>query len=612
MGNRRLAALGFRHFQMRIGFGHQPVDRIDPGKGGRLRGGKVGRDGNGQRGDSIVERRAQRRLGAGVELRFRLQRREFALQRRLGGVRQAVGGHRDGINRRGEGGGRAAADHQGGRIGAADLDDPGAGALQFFTHLRCGGDRRFCHEGGFGRQGRRFVGHRRRIFIWRVEGGRVFSGQVFSSALIRCCGRSFLGLVDERHIARNLRLRGVGEAGGDAVIYRAGQIETVVEISFRHIQRPGRGRVRLGQAGHCGEDAVGAIVGLRFRHVGFWFHNVGFRHGGPEVETIQSIRSGGGKVDQMIGVFDHFARQAFAVEPVGGCRFRDIRRSGGLIGSLGQESRNFRIHFGHRFGGGIILRNLIDSGDQGLLGGVGLGFRKGFGILWHELIDKHDHHEVRRGGVRLIRVCPIQRAKIGKIRIGADVFGQIGTNHRNNAVFDILIFGVGFDGRQGSGGGDGNRDGGARRFDDLGGPQAGQALGGGFNPGGGFGRDTGGEAGGEAGGGKGRGGGDRRKQRRRRVGADRCGDSCVWPCFGRQRVAGAQDHAVFLNLCLDPAVNFALGNLVQHRGIGNRRFGPEIAVPCGQIAEILGNRPHRVERVVKPLQSAGKGSVGNG
>ena len=75
-------------------------------------------------------------------------------------------------------------------------------------------------------------------------------------------------------------------------------------------------------------------------------------------------------------------------------------------------------------------------------------------------------------------------------------------------------------------------------------------------------------------------------------------------------VACPQMHAVFLNLGFDPAMDLALGDAVQHRGIGCGRFGPEIAVFGGQIAEILRNRPHGVEWIVKPFQRAGKGSVG--
>ncbi len=75
---------------------------------------------------------------------------------------------------------------------------------------------------------------------------------------------------------------------------------------------------------------------------------------------------------------------------------------------------------------------------------------------------------------------------------------------------------------------------------------------------------------------------------------------------------GAQDDAVtvILNLCLDPALNFTFGDAVQHGCIGGGRFGPEIAILGGQIAEVFRNRLHRVERIVKPLQSAGEGSVG--
>ena len=77
-------------------------------------------------------------------------------------------------------------------------------------------------------------------------------------------------------------------------------------------------------------------------------------------------------------------------------------------------------------------------------------------------------------------------------------------------------------------------------------------------------------------------------------------------------IASPQNHPVVLNLGFHPALNLALGNAVQHGGIGGRRFGPEIAVSSGQIAEIFRNRFHRVERVVKPLQCAREGAIGNG
>jgi hypothetical protein len=81
---------------------------------------------------------------------------------------------------------------------------------------------------------------------------------------------------------------------------------------------------------------------------------------------------------------------------------------------------------------------------------------------------------------------------------------------------------------------------------------------------------------------------------------------------GLSRIASAQNHAVVLNLGFNPALNLAVGNAVQHGGIGGRWFCPEIAVAGGQIAEILRNGLHRVERVVKPLQSAREGAIGNG
>ncbi len=63
-----------------------------------------------------------------------------------------------------------------------------------------------------------------------------------------------------------------------------------------------------------------------------------------------------------------------------------------------------------------------------------------------------------------------------------------------------------------------------------------------------------------------------------------------------------QHHAVFLNLRLDPALNFALGNPVQHRCIRRRGLRAEIAVFRCQIPEVFGNRLHRVEGIVKTLE----------
>jgi hypothetical protein len=64
-----------------------------------------------------------------------------------------------------------------------------------------------------------------------------------------------------------------------------------------------------------------------------------------------------------------------------------------------------------------------------------------------------------------------------------------------------------------------------------------------------------------------------------------------------------------LNLCLDPALNLALGDPVQHGGIRRRRFRPEITVFRRKITEILGNRLHRAKGIVKPLKGAGEGPV---
>ena len=70
-----------------------------------------------------------------------------------------------------------------------------------------------------------------------------------------------------------------------------------------------------------------------------------------------------------------------------------------------------------------------------------------------------------------------------------------------------------------------------------------------------------------------------------------------------------QDHAVALDLRLDATLDLALGDPVQHLGIGCRRFGPEIAVLGGQVAEIFRYGFHRVERLVKALQRAREGAI---
>ena len=103
--------------------------------------------------------------------------------------------------------------------------------------------------------------------------------------------------------------------------------------------------------------------------------------------------------------------------------------------------------------------------------------------------------------------------------------------------------------------------------------------------------------------GSGFGGGRRGVQQRRRN--RRCGGK------GTALISGAQNHAVFLNLGFDAALNLALGDAVQHGGIRGGRLGAEIAVFGSQIAEVFCDRLHRREGLVKPLQRAGERPVGH-
>ena len=92
-----------------------------------------------------------------------------------------------------------------------------------------------------------------------------------------------------------------------------------------------------------------------------------------------------------------------------------------------------------------------------------------------------------------------------------------------------------------------------------------------------------------------------------RRGDGRRGHNCgFWGCFGL-----TQDNAMFADFGFDPALNFALGNPVQHFRVGRRGFRAEVSVICRQITEIFRNRLHRVERVVKPLQGTGECPVGD-
>ncbi|WP_444429726.1 hypothetical protein ACTTAM_15040 [Rhodobacter capsulatus] len=100
-----------------------------------------------------------------------------------------------------------------------------------------------------------------------------------------------------------------------------------------------------------------------------------------------------------------------------------------------------------------------------------------------------------------------------------------------------------------------------------------------------------------------------RASRQRRPGGHRHHDRGRFP---RRRLARTQDHAVLLDLRIDPPRHFALGDAMQHLGVGLRRLGAKIPIFRGQIAEIFRNRLHRREGFVEPLQRAREGAVGDG
>ncbi|AZL60433.1 hypothetical protein EI545_17345 [Tabrizicola piscis] len=70
-------------------------------------------------------------------------------------------------------------------------------------------------------------------------------------------------------------------------------------------------------------------------------------------------------------------------------------------------------------------------------------------------------------------------------------------------------------------------------------------------------------------------------------------------------------NAVFAHAGIHQPRHLTLGNAVQHGGIGLRRFGTEIAVLGGQVAEILGDGLHGVEGIVETLQRTAERAIGH-
>ena len=81
---------------------------------------------------------------------------------------------------------------------------------------------------------------------------------------------------------------------------------------------------------------------------------------------------------------------------------------------------------------------------------------------------------------------------------------------------------------------------------------------------------------------------------------------------GRFALILSQDDARFAFAGGHAARAAPLGDPGHHLGIRGRRLGPEEAVFGRQIAEIFGNRFHRLERVVEAFESAGKRPVRDG
>ena len=77
-------------------------------------------------------------------------------------------------------------------------------------------------------------------------------------------------------------------------------------------------------------------------------------------------------------------------------------------------------------------------------------------------------------------------------------------------------------------------------------------------------------------------------------------------------ISGAQHDRVVGDTRLNPALDLALGDPVQHCSIGLRWLGAEIAVLCGEVAEIFRDGPHRGEWLVEPFKRTAEGPIRDG
>ena len=88
------------------------------------------------------------------------------------------------------------------------------------------------------------------------------------------------------------------------------------------------------------------------------------------------------------------------------------------------------------------------------------------------------------------------------------------------------------------------------------------------------------------------------------------GHSDVWGWDGGWS-GGAQVDCPVTGAGFNLAVNLTLGNARQHFSVRLRWFGAKVSVIRCQIAEILSDRLHCVERIFEPLQRARESSIRN-